>query len=440
LIKQIFTLSIVLFLLQSCGPTEPYVNSKTADAKFLHQAMHAYTDRIVHDIFSPPVASRNYVYPSIAAYEIMRNVDANYKSFAGQLNDLAAFPTPDRAKEYDFQLAAVMAFIRTAKNFIFTENVLTKKGDQILQEMIDTGIPKRVVQNSKDYAEQVSLQILAYADKDNYKQSRTFPRFSVKNIDGRWQPTPPGYMDGIEPHWSKIRPFVLDSANQFTPPPPTPYSIDKKSTFYKELMEVYEVVKNASEEEQSVAKFWDCNPYVSHLKGHAMYATKKITPGGHWIGITEIACKKASASFLKTCEAYAMVSIALADAFISCWDEKYRSNLIRPETVINEHLDEEWAPILQTPPFPEHTSGHSVISAASALTLTNLFGDNFAYRDTVELKYGLPAREFTSFNQAAEEAAVSRLYGGIHYKPAIVYGLTQGRQVGKLISERVKTQ
>ena len=438
--KNIFVLCISIIFIQACGPKEPYENSKIADAKFLHHAMHAYTDRIVHDIFSPPVASRNYIYPSIVAFEIMRNTDPAYRSFAGQLNDLQAFPKPEVGKEYDFYLASVMGFVRTAKHFIFTENVLSEVGDKIVQQMIETGVPKRVVQNSKKYAEQVALHILAYADKDNYKQSRTFPRFSVKDIDGRWQPTPPGYMDGIEPHWSKIRPFVLDSANQFRPPPPSAFSTDKNSTFYKELLEVYEVVKNATDEEQSIAKFWDCNPYVSHLKGHAMYATKKITPGGHWIGITEIACKKTEASFMKTTEAYAMVSIALADAFIACWDEKYRSNLIRPETVINEHLDEEWTPILQTPPFPEHTSGHSVISAASALTLTNLFGDNFAYRDTVELKYGIPAREFNSFNEAAEEAAVSRLYGGIHYKPAIVYGLTQGRQVGKLIAEKVKTK
>jgi membrane-associated phospholipid phosphatase len=131
------------------------------------------------------------------------------------------------------------------------------------------------------------------------------------------------------------------------------------------------------------------------------------------------------------------VSIALFDAFISCWDEKYRSNLIRPETVINEYVDRDWIPLLQTPPFPEHTSGHSVISTASAEVLTAMLGDNFAFEDDVEVKYGLPLRKFSSFRAASAEAAISRLYGGIHYMPAITEGVKQGKLVGNLIKERL---
>jgi hypothetical protein len=168
-----------------------------------------------------------------------------------------------------------------------------------------------------------------------------------------------------------------------------------------------------------------------------MYATKKITPGGHWIGITKIACEKDKADLMKTVEAYTLTSIALFDGFISCWDEKYRSNLLRPETVINQNIDEDWLPALQTPPFPEHTSGHSVISRAAAVALTSIFGEDFAFLDTTEEEYGLPAREFTSFYHASDEAAVSRLYGGIHYRPAIDYGVEQGEKVGKLVTKEV---
>jgi hypothetical protein len=171
-----------------------------------------------------------------------------------------------------------------------------------------------------------------------------------------------------------------------------------------------------------------------------MFATKKITPGGHWIGITDLACKKAGADMMESTEAYTLVSIALADAFISCWDEKYRSNLVRPETVINVYIDEDWRPTLQTPPFPEHTSGHSVISRAAAITLTDIFGDPFPFTDTVEEEYGLPARSFGSFLEASEEAAVSRLYGGIHYRPAIDYGVEQGEKVGKFIVDKIETR
>ena len=143
---------------------------------------------------------------------------------------------------------------------------------------------------------------------------------------------------------------------------------------------------------------------------------------------------------METMEAYTLVSISLFDAFISCWDEKYRSNLVRPETVINTYIDGEWLPVLQTPPFPEHTSGHSVISAASALTLTKLYGDNFEYTDNVEQEYGLPIRHFQSFIQASEEAAISRLYGGIHYRPAIDFGVNQGRKVGQYVIDNVSTR
>jgi hypothetical protein len=203
-------------------------------------------------------------------------------------------------------------------------------------------------------------------------------------------------------------------------------------------MEVYEVVKNADDNQKEIASFWDCNPYVMNVTGHVMHASKKITPGGHWMGITTIACEQDSSNFVQSSAAYCLTSIALADAFISCWDEKYRSNLIRPETVINENIDENWVPLLQTPPFPEYTSGHSVISTAAAITLTSLFGEAFSYTDDVEVKYGLPARKYKSFAAAADEAAISRLYGGIHYRPAIVHGVDQGKKVGNYIVQQLK--
>jgi hypothetical protein len=129
--------------------------------------------------------------------------------------------------------------------------------------------------------------------------------------------------------------------------------------------------------------------------------------------------------------------MAIADAFISCWDEKYRSNLIRPETLINEHIDENWKPVLQTPPFPEYTSGHSVVSGAAATALTDIFGDNFTFDDDTETDYGLPVRSFESFNKAADEAAISRMYGGIHYRKAVAIGVKQGRDLGKFVLDNL---
>jgi hypothetical protein len=171
-----------------------------------------------------------------------------------------------------------------------------------------------------------------------------------------------------------------------------------------------------------------------------MYATKKITPGGHWMGITAIASRKAGADLMTAAEAYARTSMALADGFISSWEEKFRSNLVRPETVINAYFDEGWTPLLQTPPFPEYTSGHSVISNAAAVVLTDQFGEDFAFADSTELDYGLPIRSFRSFREAAAEAAISRLYAGIHYRMAVEEGKVQGSRVGEQVVRRIRTR
>ena len=158
------------------------------------------------------------------------------------------------------------------------------------------------------------------------------------------------------------------------------------------------------------------------------------------MGITKVASKKTNSDFARTLYAYTKTSIALMDAFISCWDEKYRSNLVRPETLINTYIDENWKPVLQTPPFPEYTSGHSVISGAASTALTSIFGDNFAFDDDTEVPYGLPVRSFTSFNSAADEAAISRMYGGIHYRKAVEIGVKQGRTLGEFVVQNLKME
>ncbi len=173
-------------------------------------------------------------------------------------------------------------------------------------------------------------------------------------------------------------------------------------------------------------------------EGHLMFGFKKISPGAHWMGITGIAAMKAKKSFDETMFIYTCVSMGLMDANISCWDEKYRSNRIRPETAIRRLIDPQWTPLLQTPPFPEYTSGHSVISASSAVILTHFFGDNFSFRDSVEVTYDIPPRSFKSFYQAAEEAAISRFYGGIHFMDAIEEGQQEGKKVGEWVLQKIK--
>ncbi len=430
---------LLLFVFTGCEENTAY-KTILNDPETYQATMKKLTDIIVYDIFSPPVASRVYVYPNIAAYEVIANSSPDkFRSLAGQVTGLQSVPQPDD-EDINVKLASLYAFMKVGKALIFSEQKMDEYAGKLISNLKENGLSGKVDRASKEYGHAVAGHILDWANKDMYKQTRTYPKYTInQNELASWKPTPPDYMDGIEPHWMKIRTMVLDSANQFPPAPPEEFSLEKDSEFYKQLKEVYEVGVKLDEEQQEIAKFWDCNPYVSHHRGHAMFATKKITPGGHWMGITAIATRQAGSSFEETVEVFARVSIALFDGFISCWDEKWRSILVRPETLINEHMDPEWQPLLQTPPFPEYTSGHSVISRSAAVTLTDYFGDDFAFRDTTEVEYGMPPREFKSFLQASEEAAISRLYGGIHYMMAITNGVSQGEQVGKFVSSNLVT-
>ncbi|MGI9546082.1 MAG: vanadium-dependent haloperoxidase [Flavobacteriaceae bacterium] len=408
----------------------------------IHGAVDKVTNIMIHDIFSPPVASRIYAYPNIAAYEIIALHNEEYKSLAGQVRELTAIPEPVADKPVNYRLAALIAHMDMSRRLIFSEDRMTVYRDSLYSLWESQN--KSEFTASKEYGLEVADHIAGWMNEDNYNQTRTMPKFTVNTDDpSRWQPTPPAYMDGIEPHWNKIRPFVIDSASQFRPTPPPPFSMEEGSAFFKEVREVYDIsneitAKGDESEEVAIAQFWDCNPYVSVTRGHLMFATKKITPGAHWIGIAKIASRTSSSDFDKTLYAYTKTSIAIADAFISCWDEKYYSNLIRPETLINEHIDDSWEPVLQTPPFPEYTSGHSVVSGAAATALTDVYGEDFAFDDDTELAYGLPVRSFNSFAEAADEAAISRMYGGIHYRAAVAVGVKQGRDLGKLVVERLE--
>jgi hypothetical protein len=408
---------------------------------FIHRTVKKLTDVIVHDIFSPPVASRVYAYTMIAGYEALVPAFPQYQSLAGQLKDLKEIPQPEQGKEYCFPLASVHAILTSAKaNFIFSPEKIEDFENQIYDEFKQLGISDEVYANSLLYGTKVAEHIVAWSRTDNYRESRTFPKYEIRDELARWKPTPPEYKTAIEPHWNKIRSMTLDSASQFMPPRPPAFDTTRNSLFFKEVIEVYEVKKNLTKDQIEIAQFWDNNPFVMNLVGHASFAAKQISPGGHWIGISKIACDKKQADIMQVMETYTFIAITMFDGFISCWDEKYRSNLVRPETLINKFIDKEWTPLLQTPPFPEYTSGHSVVSSAISVCLTSLYGENFAFTDSTEVEYGFTVRSYKSFDEAAEEACISRLYGGIHYRSAIDKGKEQGRKVGNWVIERINTK
>ena len=211
-----------------------------------------------------------------------------------------------------------------------------------------------------------------------------------------------------------------------------------QSAFRKNVMEVYSLGKKLDTVKKAIALYWDDNPNISVEEGHFNYFIHKISPAGHWIMITRQACMEKNIPIVHASQAYALTAIAMFDAFIACWDEKFKVELIRPVTVINRYIDEKWEPLIQTPPFPEFTSGHAVVSNAAATVLTNLLGENYRFTDHTEIPFGIAPRTFTSFLKAAEESSWSRVYGGIHYPETARISIQQGQAIGKYVITHCK--
>jgi hypothetical protein len=438
--KLLFSSIALVLLVAGCAKkpvpktyfTNPFSYSKTV--KELNEV-------VKHVGFPPIVASRNYAYANIAAYEcIAAGYPNEYNSLAGQINGLPKMPVADTLKK-DIEFAALLAFCKVGEAVTFPEGSMKEFVDSLKDLVKSQGMPDDMFDNSVAFADTISKAILAWSKKDNYAQTRSASRFTVQDIPGRWVPTPPAYASAMEPHWMEIRTIALDSATQFIPPPPIPFNIkDTNGAYYRQVLSVKHAVDSLSDEQKHIAEFWDDLGGKLNVNGHVSFVTKKFSPPGHWMNIVGIASQKAKADFRKTVAAYTLTSICMFDGFIQCWDEKFRSNMVRPETVINKYIDQEWRPYLQTPPFPEYTCGHSTVSSAAAEALTKMYGDNFSYTDTSELEFGIANRSFKSFRQAAEENNWARFYGGIHFHPSCMVSNEYGKKVGDFIVGKLKLE
>jgi hypothetical protein len=429
LVKFSKKLLIVTFVCLLAGCRKSEVKTEISPA-VIGQVTLQMTDVMVHDVTNPPLSSRFFAYTCLAGYEVVAQNDTAYKTMHGILNEFPEISKP-AVKEYSYQLASVIAMLETAKKMQPSGALLQKFQDKLIDSCRTVGFTDEVIAGSQEYGLAVSKQILKYAKADKYNKISNFPRYEPTGKTGDWYPTPPGYFPPVEPYFKTIRSFTLDSSSQFRPASPVAFSEDKNSAFFKLMKQNYDDQQEPVH--KVIAAFWDCNPFALENKGHLLVGMKKISPGAHWMGITDIACKQGKTNFSKTLLINTSVAIGLMDGFMTCWDEKYRSNRIRPETAIRKYIDPTWKPFLQTPPFPEYLSGHSVISTASAVILTHYFGDNYAYTDTVEERFNLKARKFSSFLAAAQESGMSRFYGGIHFMDAIENGQKQGAQVGEWV-------
>jgi hypothetical protein len=439
--KKVLIAIVVIGLWSACKDKPADYDTIFSNPDTYCKSVYELNSVVMGNNFSPIVASRNYLYANVAAYEVIAAGDPeHYNSLAGQVKSLAALPKPDAAKKIDFNFASLLAFWKLGQAVTFSDNETRSYVDSLKQLAKNHGMPEDVYNNSVQFADTVSSAIMAWSKKDHYKETRGMPEYTVyPDSAGRWVPTPPAYSPAAEPHWMTIRAVVLDSANEFLAPKPYAFNIkDTNSPYYKELMMSKRAIDSLTPEEKHIANFWDDNPFKLNVSGHLMFGTKKFSPPGHWMSIVGIAAKTAKADYNTTVYAYAKTAIALFDAFISCWDTKYAYNTARPETIINKYIDANWRPFLQTPPFPEYTCGHSTGSSACAEALTSVFGDNFAYTDTTELEFGIPNRSYKSFREAALENTKARFYGGIHLHYSCIASNAAGIAVGNLVATRLK--
>jgi len=436
--KKMFLYFFSVLILFGCSKKDYEQVFKNPD--LFSKTVYELNGVVMGNNFSPIVASRNYLYASVAAYEVIAaGYPDKYKSLAGQARGLTFVPKADSTKKIDFELGSLLAYCKLGSSVTFPEGSMDVYVDSLKQLAKDHGMPQEVLENTIMFSDAVSDAILKWSKKDNYAETRSAEKYTVTDEEGRWIPTPPAYASAMEPHWNEIRPVVLDSCTQF--PAPAPYAFNVKDTsspYYKEVMLSKTAIENLTAEQKHIADFWDDNPFKLNVSGHVMFGSKKFSPGGHWMSIVGIAAKKSNADFATTVYAYAKTSIAMYDAFIQCWEVKFKYNTIRPESVINRYFDADWKPRLQTPPFPEYTCGHSTCSAAAAEALTSVFGDNFSYTDSTEAEFGIANRSYTSFRNAALENNKARFYGGIHFHYSCLVSNECGKKVGNLVVERLK--
>ena len=377
--------------------------------------------------YSPPVAARAFAYLGVTVYETAASGDTGMRSLAGQLNALTPLPQRDPGAAYDDGILLQAAMAEAVANFFGNTGPTGQRAMAALRGKLGAraaeGVPPDVVQRSQDFGKALADHILAWSETDGGAAITNMGvpmTWTVSDRPGHWVPTSRIVQQQapLLPDWGRNRPLVLPDGAACPLPLPPSYSEAEGSAFHAEAMEVYRVSQTLTGDQRATAAFWSDDPMLSP------------TPPGHWVSILLDIAARDGMDLPRTVDALARLGIAISDGFIGCWNAKFRHDLIRPVTYIQRVIDPKWEPLLITPPFPEYPSGHSTQSGAAASVLTAIFGPHFAFTDGTHVDDGVPARDYPDFWSAAREAAVSRLYGGIHFRSAIERGLDQGACIG----------
>ena len=402
----------------------------TLDPAFAVDWMRVVYNNVKADTVDAPSASRVYAYSGVTLYEAVLPGIPGDVSLATQIKDMPKMPAPDATAIYDWATVANAA-LRVVVDGLLASDVSHKAAADLHDKQFAARkaiVGADVAARSEDQGLALGKAIVDWSTHDNaaaaVANAKTYKLPTDNSFD--YVITTAGTRP-VGSFWGTVKPFVLEKSNvcnvllNITP------STDPKSAFYKQAMEVKTVGDNLTNEQKAIANWWVDTPGLTGA------------PSGHWVDIENQMVGDLSLKLDKAAEMYALVGITLGDAFISCWELKYEAPLLRPISYIQKYISPRWQSYIASPPFPTYNSGHSVASQAAADVLTSLFGQ-VAFTDTTHVPDKQLARSFTSFQAAAAEAAISRLYGGIHFRFDIENGQRQGQCVAEHVISTIHLQ
>lgn len=376
--------------------------------------------------YNSVVSDRSFGYAGLTMYEALAAGIPGSRSLLPQVGgtQVAISNSPD---QYYWPASVNAAMALITKSFFETTSAANKASIDSLEAAYNAKFQTEAnaakIQNAVDYGRQVATAIFNWSVTDGGHQAYshiTDPTYIPPVGDGLWVPTFPAFGPPVHPRWGNNRSFIANIAASTQPVPPIPYSASPESGFYAMVNELYTISLSLTHEDSTIAKFWGDQPGNLNVPAHATNI------------LTQLIIKN-NLDLGQAAAAYALHGIALNDASISVFKTKYNYNQLRPITYIRNVMGHSnWNSVIPTPPHPEYTAAHAVISAASASVLEKIFGNHYAFTDhTYDATYG--ARSYNSFDDYAKEAGRARVLAGIHYSPSVAIGLIQGRQVGSKV-------
>lgn len=372
-------------------------------------------DAIRADNTAPTISTRNLAILHVAIYDAVNSILRTHQPYM-VLADPPANADPAAATigaGYEIMKALYPSF--------------RGRADQLYQAGVASLPSGPATSQSLNFGAQIALQTLASRQADG---ANTDIPYIPSDAPGQWRRTPPFFRPPLTPQWRHVKLFCLPEKEPFVPPPPPPLDSPEYAAAFNEVKAIGGVGSLLRTTYQSeTAVFWSDFSYTA-------------MPPGHWHEIAATISRDRGTSLADNARLFALLSLAHADAGIICWEAKYRYNFWRPVTAIQRadedgnpatEPDPSWDHYLVSPPFPDHTSGHSTFSAAGAEVLTQFYGtDAITFTATSDSLPGV-VRTYHSLAECADEVGMSRIYGGIHYSFSNRDGKTSGRKVAQFI-------